>query len=77
MWQDMRKWLLEGGALPPDDSVLADDLVGPEMAPRDDGRLQLESKENMKKRGLPSPNRADALALTFAYPVLSRKQEHE
>lgn len=77
MWQDMRKWLLEGGALPPDDSVLADDLVGPEMAPRDDGRLQLESKENMKKRGLPSPNRADALALTFAHPVLSRKQEHE
>ena len=31
----------------------------------------------MKKRGLPSPNRADALALTFAFPVMSRKQEHE
>jgi hypothetical protein len=24
----------------------------------------------MKRRGLPSPDRADALALTFAYPVM-------
>ena len=29
----------------------------------------LEKKEDMKKRGLASPNLADALALTFAYPV--------
>jgi hypothetical protein len=34
-----------------------------------DGKLQLESKEDMKARGIPSPNRADALALTFAHPV--------
>lgn len=33
------------------------------------GRLQLESKEDLKKRGLPSPDLADALALTFAEPV--------
>lgn len=77
MWQDMRKWLMQGGAIAEGDSVLADDLVAPETAPRDDGKLQLESKESMKKRGVPSPNRADALALTFAYPVLSKKQEHE
>lgn len=77
MWQDMRKWLMQGGTIAESDSVLADDLVAPETAPRDDGKLQLESKESMKKRGVPSPNRADALALTFAYPVLSKKQEHE
>lgn len=77
MWQDMRKWLMQGGAIAEGDSVLADDLVAPETAPRDDGKLQLESKESMKKRGVPSPNRADALALTFAYSVLSKKQEHE
>jgi len=29
------------------------------------GQIQIESKEDMKKRGLPSPDRADALALTF------------
>ena len=30
------------------------------------GQIQLESKEDMKKRGLPSPDVADALVLTFA-----------
>jgi hypothetical protein len=33
------------------------------------GRLQLEKKEDMKKRGLPSPDVADALMLTFANPT--------
>ena len=35
--------------------------------------IEVESKEDMKKRGLPSPNRADSLILTFAYPVASRR----
>jgi hypothetical protein len=33
------------------------------------GRLKLERKEDLKKRGLRSPDLADALALTFAEPV--------
>jgi hypothetical protein len=32
-------------------------------------RLKLERKEDMKKRGLRSPDEGDALALTFAFPV--------
>ncbi|MEM9360802.1 MAG: hypothetical protein AAGB04_31895, partial [Pseudomonadota bacterium] len=32
--------------------------------------LMLERKEDMKKRGIPSPDVADAFALTFAYPVM-------
>ena len=40
--------------------------------PRLDGKIQIESKEDMKRRQLPSPNRADALCLTFAYPVIKR-----
>ena len=39
------------------------------------GLIQLEKKEMMKKRGVPSPNRADALALTFAMPVIPDKFE--
>jgi hypothetical protein len=31
--------------------------------------ILLERKEDMKKRGLSSPDDGDALALTFAYPV--------
>lgn len=74
MWANCRDWLKNGAALPPDDQQLADDLTGPETLPTDDGKIQLESKEAMKKRGVPSPNCADALCLTFAHPVLSKRQ---
>ena len=68
MWMHMRDWLKEGGSLPLD-QVLYDDLIGPETVPRLDGKIQLESKQDMKKRKVPSPNRADSLGLSFAYPV--------
>lgn len=68
MWAEMKEWLKTVGALP-DDPALRDDLKGPEAFMNRSGKLQLESKEDMKKRGLASPNKADALALTFAYPV--------
>lgn len=71
MWKLMRDWLKEGGALPKD-PVLYNDLIGPETVPRMDGKIQLESKQDMKRRGLQSPNRADALALSFAHPVAKR-----
>jgi hypothetical protein len=68
MWKLMRDWLKEGGSIPKDPQ-LHDELVGPETVPRMDGKLQIESKADMKGRGIASPNRADALALSFAYPV--------
>lgn len=68
IWREMRDWLKAGGAIDPADQVLYDDIIGPETVPRLDGKIQLEAKEDMKDRGLPSPNRADALALTFAVP---------
>jgi hypothetical protein len=68
MWNEAKKWLREGGSIPKD-PVLHDELIGPETIPRGDGKIQLESKKDMKSRGLPSPNRADALVLSFAYPV--------
>jgi len=72
MWGTVKRWLKDGGALDPDDRTLSADLIGPETVPRLDGRIQLESKADMKARGIPSPNRADALALTFAEPVVKR-----
>lgn len=74
MWGEVKKWLKEGGAIP-EDQVLRDDLIGPETVPRLDGKIQLEPKDAMKRRGIPSPNRADALALSFAHPVASRSQD--
>lgn len=72
MWGTMKKWLKAGGAIDPNDRELFEDLIGPETVPRLDGKILLEAKEDMKERGLPSPNKGDALALTFAEPVAKR-----
>jgi hypothetical protein len=37
----------------------------------------LESKKDMKSRGLASPDAADALACTFAFPVASRQSSYK
>jgi hypothetical protein len=73
IWKGLKTWLQNGGSIENDD-VLYQDLIGPELVPRLDGVMQLESKEQMKKRGLPSPGRADALALTFAFPVVAKEE---
>ncbi len=67
MWAAMREWL-KGGSIP-EDRELMDDLTGVEYGFTADNKIMLEKKEAMKKRGLPSPDSGDALALTFAHPV--------
>jgi hypothetical protein len=55
-----------------DDKELASELVAVEYgyAMRDGhGCILLEKKEDMKKRGLSSPDNAGALALTLAHPI--------
>lgn len=78
MWNDMKKWLQAGGALP-DDSELCEDLISVEYKMGElgvnYGKMYLETKETMKSRGLASPNKGDALALTFALPVKSKEQK--
>jgi len=72
IWGMTKQWLKAGGAIDPADEGLYQDIVGPETVARLDGKIQLESKEDMKTRGLPSPNKGDALALTFSEPVAKR-----
>ena len=67
MWDRMRVWL-ETGALPADHG-LRDDMLALEYGFDGNGRLQLERKQDMKRRGLASPDDADALAMTFAQSV--------
>lgn len=67
MWARMKKWL-EFGSIPNDQQLL-DDLTGIEFEYNIKGQPKLESKADMKKRGLHSPDAADALALTWAYQV--------
>lgn len=67
MWRQMRDWVKAGVSLP-NDPELATDLTALQYEYRG-GELLMESKEKAKGRGIKSPDRADSLALTFAYPV--------
>lgn len=70
MWDTMRKWLTQGGAIP-NDYELTKELAAPTYAYDGQSRLKLESKETIRERVGFSPDRADALALTFAEPVIA------
>jgi hypothetical protein len=73
MAAQMRNWLKTGAV--PDEQEIEDDLCGREYGYDGDNAIGLEKKEDMKKRGLSSPDNADALALTFAYPVAQRSRQ--
>jgi hypothetical protein len=49
----------------PQDSELVAELVGLRWHVDSRGRIQVESKDEMKKRGLRSPDKADALMLAY------------
>lgn len=71
MWDTMGRWLeVEGGVDIPDDDSLHGDLIAPTYTHNlVRNQKVLESKEQMVKRGISSPDDGDALALTFAFPV--------
>ena len=75
MWDGIRLWLDDGGSLPPNVD-LKTDLCVPTYKFDSSNRLQLESKDDIKKRGGRSPDLGDALALTFSYPVAAKKLGH-
>jgi len=72
MWGAMKEWLKDASI--PKDRYLKSDLIGPMMKPDSKGTIFLESKKDMKSRGLASPDAADAIAVTFAFPVARREQ---
>jgi hypothetical protein len=72
MWAQMRDWLAKGAIDapgPPWGTVLESDLTGPGYHHDKQDRIVLESKDDMKKRDLASPDHGDALAMTFAQRV--------
>lgn len=71
MWGAMREWLKTASL--PQDRQLKADLIGPMKKPNSAGTLFLEGKKEMKARGLASPDAADAIAVTFAFPVSHRE----
>ena len=69
MWMRLRDWVMEGGSLP-DDIGLKNDLVAPTYRVPSTGVVELEPKDKIKERLGRSPDVGDALALTFAFPVV-------
>lgn len=69
MWYAMKEWLEDEPCEIPFDKELIQQLSTPKMLRDARQRMQLEKKEDIKKRGVGSPDIADALALTFAAPL--------
>jgi hypothetical protein len=66
LWSDMRDWFY--GEMPvqiPDNDELHGELVCLGFKENSSGQLQIESKDDLRARGLPSPDGADALSLTY------------
>jgi len=66
LWFCARDWLAGGSAVLPKDDALIAELTACKYKITSMGKVQIESKDELKKRGLPSPDLADAFILTFA-----------
>lgn len=74
LWWQLREWLRRGGAIPLDDGLVEELCSVYTKRPKAEAasdKILLESKAEIKARGGRSPNIADALALTFAAPVVA------
>lgn len=76
VWGLTRDWL-EAGAEIPDDPEMETDLTGPSYGFSAQQQVQLERKDDMKKRGLSSPDVGDALAMTFAVNIRAKLKPKE
>ena len=66
LWFRVKAWLEARDCRIPKDDQLFAELVGPRFSFSSNGKMKVESKDEMRRRGLGSPDMADALCLTFA-----------
>lgn len=78
MWGAMKEWLKSASIGSKDknathaDRDLKSDFCAPQYKLNSTGAVLLESKADIKKRGGASPDVADAISVTFAYPVANK-----
>ena len=77
LWGNMRHWFMQDDVTVdiPSHSLLIQSLMAPRKKYNKDNKLCVESKDEMIKRGVSSPDCGDALALTFAEPVFGNELE--
>jgi hypothetical protein len=66
LWLAVKEWLATKSVKLPADDQLRHELVAPRYTFTSSGKVQVESKDSMRKRGMRSPDLADALCLSFA-----------
>ena len=71
LWFAVKDWLVQRNCRLPNDDELVAELAAPSYKYTSTGKIKIESKDEMKKRGIKSPDKADALALTMASSAAS------
>lgn len=66
LWMAAKDWLDTRAVKLPKDDDLRAELTGPTYSFTSNGKIKVEGKSEMKRRGMRSPDLADALCLTFA-----------
>lgn len=66
LWFKGREWLAARDCKLADDDALIAELTTPKYKIESSGKIKVEGKDEMRKRGVASPNRADAWLMTFA-----------
>ena len=78
MWMKSKEWLSHpAGVQIPDSDSLQADACAPSYSYNSHSELLLESKDHIRARNVPSPDEWDAVALTFAEPVMDIGPEEE
>lgn len=76
-WSEMKEWLYDQGCIPDNSNLFSQLTTILYSYDRHEQRIKLEPKEEMKKRGLESPDEADTLALTFAERIARRDRNRD
>lgn len=66
LWMSVKDWLETKAVKLPKDDTLRHELVAPRYTFTSSGKIVVESKDSLRKRGMRSPDLADSLCLTFA-----------
>jgi len=71
LWYKARAWLEARDCKMPKDEVLIAELATVRYSFTSNGKIAIEGKDEIKRRGLPSPDKADAFVLTFASDAIA------
>jgi len=66
LWLSLKEWLEARACKLPKSDELRQELVTPSFTFTSSGKIKVEGKAEMKRRGMRSPDLADAICLTFA-----------